>query len=632
MNGEWLKANQRYLMAAIDAVRETLARARNERRDGAAERLAVAAAEMPSPPAIDLLAGAFRLSPFEREVVLLCAGMELSSDFASEVAAPTFSLALAALPGAHWSAIAPSGPLRAWSLVELTPNEPVTRGALQINERVLHFLTGLDAIDERCRSLLTVVAPGGAIAASQERIAAVTAARLGHAMSDGGELPRIELCGNDGAGARAVAAAVAARHGLRLLAVDAADLPPSVAERDALARLCNREARLSGAAILIEVERSTAEARRSVAAFADRIDAPLFIAARDPLGGSRRPSWRVDVAKPERGEQRELWKRAVADADGVVDRIVEQFDFGARAIEVTAAHALALSSDQPLDAALWDACRLHARPRMEDLAQRIGSSVTWDDLVLPEPRLQTLRMMAGQVRQRATVYDRWGFAARGPRGLGITALFAGSSGTGKTMAAEVLANELRLDLFRVDLSSVVSKYIGETEENLRRVFDAAEEGGAVLLFDEADALFGKRTEVKDSHDRYANLEVSYLLQRMESYRGLAILTTNLRNALDTAFLRRLRFIVDFPFPEADQRQQLWRKTFPPAVPLGALDYAALARLNASGGSIRNIALGAAFLAAGAGEPLGMQHLLRATREEYAKLERPVTDAEVRGWV
>ena len=231
-----------------------------------------------------------------------------------------------------------------------------------------------------------------------------------------------------------------------------------------------------------------------------------------------------------------------------------------------------------------------------------------------------------------TVYETWGFATKGLRGLGISALFSGVSGTGKTMAAEVLANELRLDLYRIDLSAVVSKYIGETEKNLRRVFDAAEEGGAILLFDEADALFGKRTEVKDSHDRYANIEVSYLLQRVEAYRGLAILTTNLKSALDTAFLRRIRFILSFPFPDLEQRAEIWRRIFPNQTPTRALDFAALARLNVAGGNIRNIAMNAAFLAANANEPVSMSHLLRSAQGEYSKLERSLTEGEIRGWV
>jgi len=229
------------------------------------------------------------------------------------------------------------------------------------------------------------------------------------------------------------------------------------------------------------------------------------------------------------------------------------------------------------------------------------------------------------------VYEDWGFARSGSRGLGIAALFAGASGTGKTLAAEVLANELSLDLYKIDLSQVVSKYIGETEKNLRRVFDAAEGGGAVLLFDEADALFGKRTEVKDSHDRFANIEVSYLLQRMEAYRGLAILTTNQRQALDEAFLRRLRFVVEFPFPDEAERATIWGRVFPARVPTENLDERRLAQLAIPGANIRNVALSAAFLAADEDTGVRMEHLLRATHSEYAKLERPLTSAELEGW-
>jgi SpoVK/Ycf46/Vps4 family AAA+-type ATPase len=229
------------------------------------------------------------------------------------------------------------------------------------------------------------------------------------------------------------------------------------------------------------------------------------------------------------------------------------------------------------------------------------------------------------------VYENWGFAAKSARGLGISALFSGASGTGKTMAAEVLANELQLDLYRIDLSQVVSKYIGETEKNLRRVFDAAEQGGAILLFDEADALFGKRSEVKDSHDRYANVEISYLLQRMEAYRGLAILTTNLKDAIDTAFMRRIRFVVAFPFPDAAQRAEIWRRVFPSQTPTEGLDVERLSRLSLAGGNIHNIAMYAAFLAADAHQPVEMSHLLHAARAEYSKLEKPLSEAEIGGW-
>jgi SpoVK/Ycf46/Vps4 family AAA+-type ATPase len=266
------------------------------------------------------------------------------------------------------------------------------------------------------------------------------------------------------------------------------------------------------------------------------------------------------------------------------------------------------------------------------LAQRIEPAAGWDDLILPAAQNATLRQIASQVRHRLTVHEHWGFAAKGSRGLGITVLFAGESGTGKTMAAEVLARELQMDLVRIDLAAVVSKYIGETEKNLARVFDAAEDSGTILLFDEADALFGKRSEVKDSHDRFANIEVSYLLQRMEAYRGLAILTTNQRSALDPAFQRRLRFVVTFPFPDVEQREAIWRGVFPADAPLRDIDAGKLARLQMAGGHIRNIALTGAFLAAESGEPIDMEKLLLAAHCEAGKRDRPLADAETRGWI
>jgi SpoVK/Ycf46/Vps4 family AAA+-type ATPase len=276
---------------------------------------------------------------------------------------------------------------------------------------------------------------------------------------------------------------------------------------------------------------------------------------------------------------------------------------------------------------LWDVCLVSTGPKLDVLAQRLEPKATWDDIVLTEEAKDLLHQIADQVRQRSKVYDTWGFRKKLNRGLGINALFSGDSGTGKTMAAEVIANELRLKLYRIDLSGVVSKYIGETEKNLRHLFDAAEDGGAILFFDEADALFGKRSEVKDSHDRYANIEISYLLQRMESYNGLAILATNMKSALDKAFMRRLRFIVDFPFPGMKERKIIIQKVFPSEVPKGELDYDRLARLNLTGGSINNMAINAAFMAAQSGGPVTMQLILSAAKAEFRKMERPIKETD-----
>lgn len=249
--------------------------------------------------------------------------------------------------------------------------------------------------------------------------------------------------------------------------------------------------------------------------------------------------------------------------------------------------------------------------------------------MLPPAESGLLRQIAAQVGQRGTVYESWGFAHKMSRGLGISALFAGDSGTGKTMAAEVIANDLRLNLYRIDLSAVVSKYIGETEKNLRRLFDAAEDGGAILFFDEADALFGKRSEVKDSHDRYANIEINYLLQRMEAYGGLAILATNRQSALDQAFMRRLRFVVNFPFPGAAQRKAIWQNVFPPETPTMDVDLDRLARLNLTGGHISAIALNAAFQAAQSGGKVTTPLIVECARAELRKLGRVINELEFR---
>ncbi len=639
----WQSANQAQLVAALARVKALLRRHAERgdlttpHRNGTPEAEADAA-----PPALEALCSAFGLSPFERDVVLLCAGVELDSAFAPLCAGaqgdpsrpwPTFSLALAALPEAHWSALTPAGPLRRWRLIDVGAGPALTLAALRIDERVLHHLAGVPHLDERLAGLVELLAPvanadlAPSHAALVERLIATWSPPRGpHG------LPVVQLVGPDVADCRAVATAAAAALGLRVGALPADLVPASAAELDALLRLWEREAALAGAVLLVECDGT--EAAATVGRLIERIGGPAIVSARERRRTVQRPAVSYDVARPTPAEQRAAWRDAlgrVADDPEDIDGMAAQFNLGLPAIRSAAAQAVSVPR-QSVGRAAWDVCRVLARSRLDDLAQRIEASADWDDLVLPRPEAEAVRRIALHVRHRATVYDAWGFAAKSSRGLGISALFAGPSGTGKTMAAEVLANELRLDLYRIDLAGVVSKYIGETEKNLRRVFDAAEDGGAILLFDEADALFGKRSEVKDSHDRYANIEVSYLLQRMEAYRGLAILTTNLKSALDPAFLRRLRFVVQFPFPDAAQRAEIWRRAFPAATPTEGLDVAKLAKLNVTGGNIRNIALNAAFLAAHAEEPVRMKHLREAARIEYTKLERSLTEAEIGGWV
>ncbi|HEY9835702.1 MAG TPA: ATP-binding protein, partial [Vampirovibrionales bacterium] len=379
----------------------------------------------------------------------------------------------------------------------------------------------------------------------------------------------------------------------------------------------------------------------AIARIIENYDHPLLITSRDRRHPRQRPLITFEVEQPSSQEQRELWVNTLgtsaASLKGHIETLVSHFSLSAPAIRAAClktkgTHKLERDNSNEFGSQLWETCRIQARSRMEDLAQRIESGSQWEDLVLPDIQRDTLREIIAHVRQRAKVYETWGFGGKSGRGLGITALFAGASGTGKTMAADIIAQELHLDLYRIDLSSIISKYIGETEKNLRRVFDSAEAGGSILLFDEADALFGKRSEVKDSHDRHANIEVAYLLQRMEAYRGLAILTTNLKSSLDQAFLRRIRFVIQFPFPDSTQREEIWRRIFPKQTPTEGLNYSKLGKLNVAGGNIRNIALNSAFIAADANEPVMMKHILEASKSEYMKLERPLTDMEVKGWV
>ena len=659
----WQELNQRYLTAALAKVRIALQQyiARSQGNDTveiteiASEDLEAIASTIPYPPALDRLCVAFNLSPFERNVLLLCAGVELSASLAKLCAEaqgnpqfnyPTFSLALAVFPESHWSYLAPISTLRHWRLIELGNGESLTQNRLRIDERILHYLTGVSYIDDRLQGLIepAIAAEWSAQMPASHRAIAQQIVTIWSRTKTGSILPAIQLCGEELVGKEAIAISACDALGIELQVLHAADIPHTVTEREALIRLWEREAVLSGSALLLDCQDLEGVAMRVVLSFVLRSRGLILIAIREPLPTLNRPFIRLDINKPTFLEQQILWKSALGSLsdqlNGKIANLATQFNLSPPVINAVSIEILnhinqqdnqLPITDYQLPNILWNACRVQARSRLETLAQRIESSANWDNLVLPESQRQMLRDIAANVRQRSKVYETWGFA-RDTRGLGISALFVGASGTGKTMAAEVLANELQLDLYRIDLSSVVSKYIGETEKNLRRVFDAAETGGAILLFDEADALFGKRSEVKDSHDRYANIEVSYLLQRMEAYRGLAILTTNLKSALDTAFLRRIRFVVQFPFPDATQRKEIWRRIFPAKTPTEGLDFDKLARLNVPGGNIRNIALNAAFLAADAGESVRMSHLLRAAKCEYGKLEKSLTETEIGGWV
>jgi SpoVK/Ycf46/Vps4 family AAA+-type ATPase len=285
----------------------------------------------------------------------------------------------------------------------------------------------------------------------------------------------------------------------------------------------------------------------------------------------------------------------------------------------------------PSLADLEGACRRHSTTRLSNLARKIKPLYRWEDIVLPADPAQMLKEIVQQVRNRSLVYEKWGFDSKLSYGKGLNIIFAGPSGTGKTMSAEIIAGELQMDLYKIDLSNMVSKYIGETEKNLERIFNEAGESNAILFFDEADSIFGKRSEVKDAHDRYANIETGYLLQKMEEYDGIVILATNLRKNLDEAFVRRMHFMIEYPFPEEEDRLKIWQRSFPRDVPMGkTVDMQFMARqFKIAGGNIKNICLASAFLAAGdveqpADAMVEMHHLIRATRREFQKMGKLCT--------
>jgi hypothetical protein len=628
----WAEQNQTALVREFAALRRRLGVAGED-----------AAAELPRmqrPAAIDELTRIFGLSRFERDLLLLCAGVEMESALAERcgelVGRPqrcfvTFALAMAVLPDPHWSALSPTAPLRRFRLIEMESGHGFTTAPLHIDERVLHYLAGVNELDQRLEGLLA--RKDDDVCLSEEHSNQVKEV-LGDDESPADSMQCvIQLWGDDAPAQESIAALLAHRKGRALFVLRMDDTPAAGSEMDLFLSLWAREALLLPAMLLLqwESETPTAAAKRLV----ERLPAPVMIASREPVRLHRaQEQYEVNKAGPL--EQREMWRLALGTAEQpmkeTIDKIAAQFRLSAGTIvALGAAAAVDAENPEKAERRLWAACRRVARPRLEMLAERIEPAASWADLILPDLQMQMLRQLAAQSRHRLTVYEQWGFAARGRRGLGLSALFCGPSGTGKTLAAEVLAAELRLDLYRIDLSAVVSKYIGETEKNLKQVFDAAETGGVLLLFDEADALFGKRSEVRDSHDRYANIEVGYLLQRMESFQGLAVLTTNVKSTLDKAFQRRLRFSVDFPFPDAAHRAAIWARAFPPATPTSGLDPIRLASLNMAGGSIHNIAMNAAFLAADERRAVGMSHVLQATRLEAVKVERPV-EAEIRGWV
>jgi len=624
----------------------------HEAGDRVAQSAAVvaASAQTDPPPALIMLGQRLGLSQFEQEVLLLCAAMELDMGTALLCARaqgdpnrpyPTFALALSLFDEPAWDALSPESPLRYWRLIEINQpgGQPLTVSPLRADERIVNYLKGLNYLDDRLTPLLTPLGVAGnqpALPPSQQDTVEMIVRHVKQRPA-GQDLLIIQLLGADAPSKHLVAARAVDELGLRAYQLPVSLLPAQAGDLETFARLWDRESMLLPVALYVdalgsEIDQPQAGQSSPVNRLLGRLGAVVFLDTRDVWPSLSQPTLPVDVAKPTAAEQQAAWRAALGEAAGDAPPLLaSQFNLDLPSIQQIAHQALTepATGERPVSGQLWDACLAITRPRLDILAQRIEPKATWDDIVLAAAEINLLRQIAAQVAQRSQVYQAWGFAQKMSRGFGISALFAGDSGVGKTMAAEVIAKDLRLSLYRIDLSAVVSKYIGETEKNLRRLFDAAEDGGAILFFDEADALFGKRSEVKDSHDRYANIEINYLLQRMEAYRGLAILATNMKSALDPAFMRRLRFVVNFPFPGAAERKAIWQKVFPAETPTEGLDFDSLARLNLTGGNIHSVALNAAFTAAETGTPVTTLLVLDTARTELRKLNRSINELQFR---
>ncbi len=628
----WALDNQAFLVSRWRAVQRAI-ESENEQIDFSESDLL--AESMSRPPALVSLATIFSLSDFEQFIVLVCAGVELDGALARTIrktpfSRPCFELMLGLFTNGHLSAITPAGPLRDWRIIELEKNETLISCPLCLDERILHYLSGISYGDARLKGLVKPCSPSTALAPSLSSCAEQLVAQW--TIKERSNQPLlVQLCGQRTADVKQVAKRAIESLSLMPCILYAQDIPKEQTEREALSVLWQREALLDSSALIIVATRETQE---RVTRLVKSILTPCVVLSREPIEFGNRSVGRIDVPVSSSAEQLGLWRALLSDAaqnmDGLLSKIVSQFSFSAEEINDLSQHALA-SDESDFATPLWQQCRSTSRKRLENLAERIDSDHQWGDLVLPEAQKQTLYELAAYARQRHRVYSDWQLGAKSKRGQGGSCLFHGPSGTGKTMAASVVANELQLDLYRIDLSQLVNKYIGETEKNIARVFDVAENSGAILLFDEADSLFAKRTEVKTSNDRNANMGTSYLLQRMESYSGIAILTTNLKKEIDNAFMRRIRFATQFPFPDQATRQRIWEKVFPPEVPVAQIDFVKLASLDIAGGNIRNVAINAAFYAAEENGSLSMAHLAKAARREYSKLEKPIRESDLRGW-
>jgi len=555
-------------------------------------------------------------------------------------------------------------PLLRHNLIRLIPDPhqldpPMLAYHVKLDEQILRFLIHLDGLDHRLVSFARIIEPEVSLddLPLNAEIKYFIQSIAPRTRSEGQPL-RLYFYGPRGTGKLLAAEVLASQLGMQLLVVDLSRALAVGEKFEQTIKLIFREARF-GDAILYLSSLDVLRANDSDALCQSLLDLLTVDTGITILGGTQQwvpgsslhhgsPMGVISVpfSTPDYIQRRKYWQTGlsaigIAIEQSDLDTLAERFSLtGAQISEAVAiaGNRVHWPSVPPSDGntpsqvsfpELFVAAREQLGFDLATLARKIEPRYTWTDIVLPPDPLSQLIEICNQAKFHTMVYENWGFGHRMSLGKDLTVLFSGSSGTGKTMAAEIIANELKLDLYKIDLSRVVSKYIGETEKNLDRIFTTAEDTNAILFFDEADALFGKRSQVRDSHDRYANIEIGYLLQKMEEYEGITILATNMRNNMDEAFIRRLKFHVEFPFPEESDRYQIWKLHFPVEAPRADdVDFEFLSRqFKLAGGNIRNIVLNASFLAAADGQTIRMSHLMLATKREYQKMGKTRSEAE-----
>lgn len=621
----------------------------------------------------------FQLTKFEEQCLVMCLGPEIDRKYENIYAYlnnditrknPSICMAINVLcagPEEMTSArmlFDKQSPLLKYRLLHIDDwlqekQLALTRRGLLLDSRMVNFLAGLQHVDERIQDSANVVfsgeltkqPPTGVDIRKQIGMFLQAYLKQKHAES-GGKNVLVYLHGPYGSGKRSLAAAVAHDLGVPALMCDLSKIVQPAASPGPDLGLVVREAVLHQAMLCFENSDSLFTGDEPHMQWISNVVDAVKTASPVTVMLGCRP-WpfleyikdfvfaQFELTIPDEATRKLIWDTTIKerffdssmfDTGALASKfrftsgqIEDSIDTARNAARWRTANESAMTMDD-----LHRACRTGSNQKLSALARKIDPCYTWDHLVLPQDQKRQLREICNRISYRHVVYGKWGFGRNASLGKGLNALFSGPSGTGKTMAAEVLAHELGLDLYKIDLSQVVSKYIGETEKNLGRIFTEAETSNAILFFDEADALFGRRSEVKDAHDRYANIEVGYLLQKMEEYDGIAVLATNLRQNIDDAFLRRMQFAVEFPFPDERHRELIWKGIFPAEAEVSpAIDYAFLAnRLRISGGLIKNISLAAAFFAATENVKISMNHIMRAAKREYAKIGSPFLKSDL----